>query len=183
MRKILVIGSSGAGKSTIARELGERLGIPVHHLDEHLWADGCRLVEPHEEHDRVAHLFEQPCWILDGNYTASLEHRLRLADTVVWVDYPRELCLYRALKRLVAHYGRNRPDMGGGCREELNLGFLKWIWLYPHRERPILRKMMINHGRHTRIVRLRFPHQAEKFLASASRGAEPAFKPSRFSWI
>src|SRR5262245_31406125 len=113
MRRVLVIGSSGAGKSTIARQLGSRIGIPVHHLDERMWQAGCQRVSPDQELAKVAHLLDQPAWILDGNYTASLPKRLKRADTVVWVDYPRELCLFRALKRLATHRGRNRPDMGG----------------------------------------------------------------------
>jgi adenylate kinase family enzyme len=165
MRRILVIGSSGAGKSTIARDLGDIMGIEVHHFDKVMWKPGCRLSEPEDEPARQAPLLEQPEWIIDGNYTASLPERLKRADTVVLVDYPRELCLFRAARRLLRFFGRNRPDMGGGCRERLDLDFLKWIWFYPHRERPVLRKLIRAHGGHARLVRLRFPHQAQRWLA------------------
>lgn len=174
MRRILIIGSSGAGKSTIARAMGERLGIPVHHLDERMWRDGCKLVDPHDEASRVAHLLDEPTWILDGNYTASLPQRLRLADSVVWVDYPRELCMFRALKRVIAHFGRNRPDMGGGCREQFDADHLKWIWLYPHRERPVLRRIIRDHGSHVRVIHLRFPHHARRWLEQLGPSRPPS---------
>src|SRR4051812_38243430 len=112
MERVLVIGCSGGGKSTVARRLGELLGVEVIHLDKVLWKPGCKLVGPHEEPGEIEDLLERPRWVIDGNYTASLPMRLMRADTVVVVDFPRVVCLGRVMKRLWQHWGRTRPDMG-----------------------------------------------------------------------
>src|SRR5437588_7546887 len=136
MNRIVVIGSSAAGKSTVARDMGRILGIEVIHLDRELWKPGCRLSAPHEELPAVRNLLDQPRWIMDGNYTDSLAMRLEAADTVVVVDFSRLRCLLRALKRLLRFRGRTRPDIGGDCAEQLDVDFLRWIWNYPRTERP-----------------------------------------------
>lgn len=176
MERVLVIGCSAAGKSTVSRELGRLLGIEVVHLDKVLWKPGCNLVEPHEEPKLLREILDRPRWILDGNYTASLPMRLKVADTVVVVDFHRLRCLAGAMKRLMQHRGRTRPDMGAGCPEQLNFGFLKWIWDYPHRERPRLLDDVRSHGAHTRVIFLRNPGEVERFLAEAGKApsrAEP----------
>src|SRR2546421_5592612 len=115
MDRIVIIGCSAGGKSTIARELSQILGIDVIHLDKVLWKPGCRLSEPHEEPEALRELLDRPRWIMDGNYTASLAKRLSNADTVVFIDFSRWRCLARALKRLLQFRGRTRPDMGAKC--------------------------------------------------------------------
>ena len=93
MDRVLIIGCSAGGKSTIARELSGILGVDVIHLDKLLWKPGCRLADPEEEPDAVRELLGRPRWIMDGNYTASLALRLAHADTVVFIDLARFRCL------------------------------------------------------------------------------------------
>jgi adenylate kinase family enzyme len=178
MDRILVIGCSAAGKSTVSRELGRLLGIEVIHLDKLLWKPGCQLVSPEEEPDVVRSLLDPPRWIMDGNYVASLPMRLAAADTVVVVDFSRSRCLARAMKRLLQYRGRTRPDMGEECPEQLNLAFFRWIWNYPHSERPTLLRHLDQHGSHTRVVFLRNPAEMENWLAQLRRtfnGKEAAY--------
>lgn len=174
MDRVVVIGNSAAGKSTAARELGEILGIEVIHLDQVLWKPGCRLVEPHEEAQAIEELVARPRWILDGNYTASLQMRLEAADTVLAVDFPRWRCLWRALKRVARFRGRNRPDMGGGCAERLNFQFLRWIWNYPHTERIELLRQLREHAGHAGIIFLHNPSEVDRFLQQARNEAKHA---------
>lgn len=171
MDRLLVIGCSAAGKSTVARDMGQILGLEVIHLDKLLWGPGCRLAEPHEECHAVRSLLDRPRWIIDGNYTASLPMRLAAADTVVVVDFSRVRCLAWAIKRLMQYRGRTRPDMGEGCPEQLNLGFLRWIWNYPHQERPQLLRHLDQHGSHTRVVFLRNRDEVNRWLDEVRRAA------------
>ena len=165
MDRIVVIGCSAGGKSTIARELSQILGVDVIHLDKVLWKPGCRLADPQlEEPQAVGELLGRRRWIMDGNYTVSLPMRLARADTVVFIDFSRFRCLLRALKRLFQFRGKTRPDMGANCPERLNFELLRWIWNYPHAERPALLRQLREHAGHLTVVHLRTPAEVERWL-------------------
>ncbi len=127
MQRILVIGSPGAGKSTLARKLARRLDLPLFHLDRMHWLPGWVERNRDEGRAELAGVLAQDRWIIDGNYGSILPMRLKRADTVVWLDYPTWLCLGRALKRWWRYRGTNRPDMTEGCPERLNAEFFLYI--------------------------------------------------------
>ena len=142
MQRILVIGSGGSGKSTVAKEIASRLGLPLVHLDALYWHPGWRATEKDVWDRVVRELIDAPRWVMDGNYGRTLEVRLTRCDTVVFLDLPRVTCLWRVLKRRLAFPGRSRPDVAPGCPEQLTWEFLHWIWTYPKRRRPgILRRL------------------------------------------
>ena len=93
MRRVAIIGSSGAGKSTLARRLGERTGLPVVHLDEHFWRPGWVETSRGEWRAVQTALCAQDAWIMDGNYSGTLDVRLARADTVVFLDLPRRVTI------------------------------------------------------------------------------------------
>lgn len=168
-QKIILIGSGGAGKSTLARALGEVLRLPVHHLDALFWSAGWVAAAKGDWIATQEKLCAGERWILDGNFDRTLDLRLAAADTIVYLDFPRLLCLYRAVKRTFTYRGRTRPDMASGCPERLDADFLKWIWNYPVRSRPgVLEKLERLRGQ-KEIVHLRSPREVDAFLASASR--------------
>jgi adenylate kinase family enzyme len=171
VERVVVIGCSAAGKSTVARDVGRLLDIEVIHLDKVLWKAGCRLSSPDEELEVVRSLLDRPRWIMDGNYTASLPMRLAAADTVVVVDFSRLRCLRWAIKRLLKYRGRTRPDMGEGCPEQLNFTFFRWIWNYPKQERPQLLKHLNERANHARVVFLRDPADVDQWLEEVRRAA------------
>ena len=105
--RILILGCPGSGKSTFARALGERTGLPVVHLDNIWWrADGSHISR--EEFDRaLSELLAGEGWIMDGDYSRTYEVRIRAADTVIFLDYPEETCM----AGIVARVGQERPDM------------------------------------------------------------------------
>ncbi|MCA1591480.1 MAG: DNA topology modulation protein [Acidobacteria bacterium] len=164
MQKILVVGSGGAGKSTLARKLGERLDIEVLHLDSFYWHPGW--VEPpkNEWTKTVEQLLERESWVMDGNYSSTLDLRLKACDTVIFLDLPRLVCLWRVLKRAALYLNRSRPDMASGCRETFNLGFMLWVWNYPVRSRPKVLEMLREHAAPKTFVRLRSQADVERFL-------------------
>ena len=142
MRRVLVIGSGGAGKSTLAAEIGAALGLPVLHLDALYWRAGWVPTPEAEWRARVAELVARDAWVMDGNYGGTLDVRLAACDAVVFLDLPRWLCLARVLRRRLRHAGGARPDMAPGCPEQLSWAFVRWIWSYPRRRRPaILRRL------------------------------------------
>lgn len=167
MRRVLIIGNSGAGKSTLARRLGERLGLPVIHLDVLFWKPGWVESDDDEFRRRVAAALAAPAWVCDGNFGGSWDLRMPLADTIVWVDQPRWLCLFRAIRRVFQYREGERPDMAAGCRETIDLKFYHFIWTYDRQVRPKLEAALAQHGGHARIARLRSDREIEAFLAEA----------------
>lgn len=135
MNRVVVIGSGGSGKSTFSRELGRVTGIPVIHLDREYWRPGWEETPKDEWKARVADMLEGERWIMDGNFGGTREMRMQAADTIIFLDLPRRVCLYRILKRTLKYYGRSRPDMAEGCLERLDLEFVMWVWNYKHRSR------------------------------------------------
>ncbi len=136
MRRIAVIGCAGAGKSTFSRKLGERLGMPVTHLDSLYWRAGWTETPKDEWRETISGLVERESWLIDGNYGGTLDERLRAADTVIYLDVPRRVCLWRVVKRWATYRRKSRPDMAADCPERLDLKFLKWVWQYPRVSRP-----------------------------------------------
>jgi adenylate kinase family enzyme len=165
MRKILVIGSGGSGKSTVATRLGALLDLEVSHLDKLFWRPGW--VKPATEDwvQTVTDLIERDSWILDGNYSGTLELRFQKCDTVVFLDLSRWLCLWRIVKRVLRYRKDHRPDMAEGCPEKLDLEFVLWVWNYPRQTRPKVVKLLREGCAGKEIVWLRSRREVEKFLA------------------
>src|SRR5437016_5668383 len=154
MKKILVIGPGGAGKTTFANQLGEILGIGVIHLDSLYWKAGW--VEPPklEWAATLAEVLARNAWIMDGNYSGSLWLRLDASDAVVFLDLPRLVCIWRVLKRAARYRNTTRPDMAEGCPERLSIDFLVWIWNYPKRTRPKIVNLLQERIGTREIIRL-----------------------------
>ena len=164
MKKIMLIGSGGAGKSTLARRLGERLGIEVVHLDKLHWLPGWTSPPKAEWRKTVESLIEKDAWVMDGNFNGTMELRMAACDTVIFLDFPRAVCVYRALKRIFRYYNRTRPDMGEGCRERLDLEFLQWVWRFPRDDKPRIEARLQKLGQDKTIIRFRSPREVERFL-------------------
>ncbi|TWT09109.1 DNA topology modulation protein [Planomicrobium sp. CPCC 101079] len=164
MKKIAVIGSGGSGKSTFARSLDGKLGIGVHHLDALLWKPGWEPTAKAEQRHIQQQLIEKDSWIIDGNYNGTLEMRLTAADTIIFLDMPRILCLYRVIKRRWQFRRKPRTDMAVGCKEKINLDFLRWVWQYPHTKRPGVLDMLYNLSAEKTIIILDSPRKVQAFL-------------------
>ncbi len=163
MKRIIIIGCSGSGKSTLARQLASRLSLPLVHLDKLYWRENWRPVTE-EEFDMLLQMeLEKPVWVMDGNFRRTLPLRLARCDTAVYLDYPRWLCLFRVLKRVLTHYGRTRPDMGENCPEWLDFKFLKFIWNY-NRENKRQNERLLREARDVKVVLLHNPRETERFL-------------------
>ena len=139
MQRVLVMGSSGSGKSTFAMRLSEITGIPFVSLDALFWKPGWVKSDKAEFQERVTEAARQPRWIMDGNFQSHLvELRRDVSDTVIWFDLPRSTCMLGILKRIARSYGRVRPEMGEGCPEKIDFEFFRYVWSYRRLQRPKL---------------------------------------------
>lgn len=165
MKRILVIGSGGAGKSTFARRLGEILNIEVIHLDSLYWRPGWVETPRPEWEKTLEHIISRDSWIMDGNYSGTLGLRIEACDTVIFLDIERIICLWRVIKRAVKYRNRSRPDVAEGCPERLNLEFMLWVWNYKKRSRPKIVRMLKEKGHGKKVIWLKSVAEAEGFLA------------------
>jgi len=139
MKKVLIIGSCGAGKSTAAKSLAEIIHVPVIHLDAHYWKPGWVESEKDEWLKKVKELCARPQWIMDGNYSSTMDYRFEHADTVIFLLYPRLTCLKGIFKRL---FTSQRVDDILGCKERIDWQFFHYVWTYNKIRAPeVLKKM------------------------------------------
>jgi adenylate kinase family enzyme len=166
MRRVMVVGCPGAGKTTLARRLAQRLALPLIHLDFHFWRPGWQVPATDEWRKQVIALANANDWIMDGNYSNTYDVRMPRADTLIWLDYPRTTCLRRVLLRTVTGYGRTRPDLPERCPERFDGPFLRYVWNFPTEHRPHIVNAIERFGGHLQITRLGRDRDADRFLTT-----------------
>jgi len=159
MKRVIVIGSPGAGKSTFARQLRDRTGIPLVHLDM-IWHQPDRTTITREAFDRkLSDILKTDSWIIDGNYGRTLELRLRSCDTVFLLDYPLEVCLASVAARI----GKQREDLPW-TEEEFDEEFRQWIIDFPSSELPRIYKLLNRYGAEKEIHIFKTREEAVQYL-------------------
>src|SRR5207237_10728696 len=103
-------------------------------------------------------------WVMDGNYGGTLALRLARADTVIFLDLPRAVCLWRVLRRQLRYRGQKRPDMAPGCPERMTWEFLRWIWSYPQTRRPAILTRLSALRSDQRAIVLTSPQMVRRFV-------------------
>ena len=162
--RILFIGSPGSGKSTLAKIVAEKKNLPLVHLDRLFWRDGWTQVSKEDFDRSLAEELKKERWIIDGNFSRTMEMRIARADTIVFLDYPRHICVFRVLKRVITNYGESRSDMGGNCPERFDLSFLKFVWKFPeHSKKKILSLLENAEGKN--VITVRNEKERKAFLA------------------
>jgi adenylate kinase family enzyme len=168
MKRVLVIGSSGSGKSTFARRLGEAISVPIIHLDKLYWSPNwVGTTDEIEWQTKVERALQGDTWIIDGNYSGTLLLRLQKADTVIFLDMPRVICVWRVVKRAAFYRKKTRPYMGADCDEKFDwkfLEFVRYVWNYPARSKPKVEKLLAQNQNAKTIVRLKSKKDVENFL-------------------
>lgn len=161
MKKILVIGSCGAGKTYFADILSNRLNRPVVHLDHLFWLPDWT---PQNQDIFDQHLkaeLEKPEWIIDGNYNRTLPLRLQFADTVIHLSYNRWICLYRIVKRQFS-----QSPQAAGCSAKIDFSFLWYVfWKYP-REHQKATKKLKEQNAHINWIEFKGPKETKKYISS-----------------
>ena len=165
MERIIIIGCGGAGKSTLARQLGEKLNILVVHLDKLFWKPGWVSLS-REEFDIVhREAISKEKWIMDGNFDRTIPERLARCDTVIYLDFSRFACLMGVCKRILTTYGKVRPDMGEGCPERFDLDFLRWVWNFNKNKRE-KNYRLLNEAEGVETIVLKNRRMVRRFLES-----------------
>lgn len=178
MRRVLVVGCSGAGKSTFSRALGARLSLPVVHLDVHYWRPDWVETPTAEWAPVVERLLAADAWVMDGNFGSTLSTRLARADTAFHLDLPRRACLRGVLGRVFREHGRTRVDMAPGCTERLDVAFLRWVWNFRRKDRPrVLERLDAFAERGGRVVTLRSRRDCARYLDSLPPPAQDPASP------
>ena len=169
MKKIMIIGCGGAGKSTLARKLGAILNIKVYHLDALYWKPGWVMTEKGDWETIIKQVIGKDSWILDGNYGSTIDLRANAADTIIFLDYSTPRCLYGVFKRRIMYRGRTRPDMNEGCPERLDWEFIKWVAKYKREKAPdIIAKLEELELQGKEIYHFTNPRETEKFIEENS---------------
>lgn len=165
MERIVIIGCGGAGKSTLARQLSEKLNLPVVHLDKLWWKPGWVESTPEEFDGKLAVELEKPQWIMDGNFDRTIPARIAKCDTIIYLDFSRFACLLGVLKRVMTTHGKVRPDMGEGCPERFDLDFLKWVWDFNKNKRE-KNYRLLNEAEGKQTIVLKNRRMVKRFLQS-----------------
>ena len=174
MNRILIVGSCGAGKSTFARRLSQAVRLEVLHLDRLYWQPQWVETPKEDWRERVAEIVKGEAWIIDGNYSGTLETRLAACDTVIFLDVPRLICLWRVMKRILMYRKGSRPDMAEGCEERFDWEFIKYVWNYPRDTKPRVEQKIVRHRAGKTIIYLRSQRDIEDFLALSTATHENA---------
>ena len=158
MKKIIVIGCPGSGKTTLAEKLEEKTGLPLYHLDA-IWHKADRTHISRDEFDtRLGEILALDSWIIDGNYTRTLERRIAACDTVILFDLPTELCLEGAISRL----GKGRCDMPW-TDTELDPWLKNEIEIFPQKHLPVIYELLEKYSEKN-IVIFKSRKDADEFL-------------------
>ena len=147
MKKIIVIGCPGSGKSTFSRALHKKTGIPLFHLDMLYWNADKTVVEKNVFLDRLSDVINKEEWIIDGNYASTMEQRMMACDTVIFLDYSLDICLDGVKKRL----GKPRSDMPWIETEE-DEEFVEFIKKFKEEQRPKILELLSTYNNKNSII-------------------------------
>ncbi len=164
IKKILVVGIPGAGKSTLSVQLGEILNLPVYHLDKYYWKPGWIESEEREWREKIKELVLKENWIIDGNYFGTMDIRFPHADTIIHLDFKRSVCLWRIFKRVLTGYNKVRSDAAEGCPERFDFEFIKFVIQFPKKQRPLTLAMIEKYKNEKEIIILKNSSQVKDFI-------------------
>lgn len=169
MKRIMVIGNCGAGKSTLARKIHGLTQLRLIHLDKEYWQPGWVETDLDIWRHKLEGLVAQDDWIIDGNYGSSMEMRMKRADTIIVMEVSTWKSMVRVLKRIFKHYGSTRPDMAEGCDERFSWSFLHYILIYNFTRRPANERRIAQYGVGKTIYRLRTNSDINQFLSQLEK--------------
>lgn len=165
IERISIIGYSGSGKSTLARKLGDALGLEVLHLDKVQWLKGWQERESSEKNEIVKDFLDANSkWVIDGTYhKLQGERRMDEADIIIFMNFGRLTCLFRAMKRNKQYKGKTRPCMTEGCEEKIDKEFFWWlVWSGRNKERRAKYTNLIR-GHEGKTIVIKNQRQLNKF--------------------
>lgn len=164
MKKIIVLGNSGSGKSTFTTILANKLHIDFLHLDPLVYKYTWDKPEYKEMEEKVEKLLLKDSWIIDGNFLYNAQSRFKECDSIVFLDLNRFVCINSVIKRHKKYKGKHRDSRSDDCDERLTLSYLKWVLkdFYKTSRKIILKYIKDNPDKHVVILKSR--RQVNKYL-------------------
>ena len=158
MKKIIVIGCPGSGKSTLSEKLSSCINIPIYHLDNIYWLEDKSVISKEEFLEKLEQIMKNETWIIDGNYSATIELRLQNCDTVIFLDYDTQICLNGIEERK----GKKRTDIPW-VETEPNTEFIELIKTFGSTKRPQIMELLKKY-KDKQIYIFKNREQAAQFL-------------------
>ncbi|MNE58552.1 topology modulation protein [compost metagenome] len=164
--RIMVVGCSGGGKTTLSLKLAAKFGLQYQSIDRDIrWLPGWQQRERCEQHVLLQKLVGQERWVMDGSNPSTFDIRLPRADIVIWVRMPRRVCLMGVARRVARFYGTVRPAMADGCPEPLpNREFLEYIWNFEKKYAPAFVRNFERYGSAVPIFQVKSRRQMQRLL-------------------
>ncbi len=165
--KFLIIGYSGSGKSTLAGKLSARFNLPCLYMDKIGYKENWQIVETEERKKKLKGFLKKyrSSWVIDGNYNEVLfEERLDLTDWIIFLNFNRFSCYFRALRRAIVYHNKQRESAPEGCREKFSLSFQKWILFEGRRKKNRQRYRYAKNLYPDKFIELKNKKQVDKFL-------------------
>ncbi|PDS45278.1 MULTISPECIES: P-loop NTPase family protein [Rhizobium] len=164
-RRILVMGCSGGGKSTLSLKIATRFRLSYISLDRDVfWLPGWVTRDRGEQRNIIASRILEERWIMDGTNPSSLDIRLPRTDFVIWVRMPRLLCIWGVVSRWVRWIGRTRPEMAAGCIEKIDWEFVRFIWTFEDKFVPRIISGIAEHGPDVPVLQLKSRREVRELL-------------------
>src|SRR5665213_2454500 len=166
MKRVVIVGCPGSGKSTFSKKLASKAGLPIIHLDYYYHQTKHNYyVDTESWNSKVVELIKPDKWIVEGNYGATFPERFGAADTIIFFDIPRRICFYRILKRWIYYRNRKRDEMPDDWAEKLDPEFLKYVWYFKKRSRPKILNQ-VNIHKNENVLIFKKSKTAEDYLGS-----------------
>ena len=146
-KRIIILGSSGSGKSTFSRKLHDLLGLPLIHLDNIWWKEDRTTITREEFDLKLNEILQEDEWIIDGDYSRTYEDRFKACDTVIFLDYDKETCLAGISERI----GKKREDIPW-IEDKLDPELVELINNYETKNRPIIYQLMEKYSNKKAII-------------------------------
>jgi adenylate kinase family enzyme len=142
LKRVIIIGSPGSGKSTFSKELQVLTGVQLFHMDKLFWKPGWNSITRSELEQKLEEIVCLDSWIIDGNYLNTMDIRLEASDTIIFLDFPLWICLWGIIKRRFMYRESERTDITAGCKEKLDWEFVSYVIKFPFVQRkPIYEKI------------------------------------------
>ena len=168
LKKILVIGCCGAGKSTFSKKLQSILKLELIHLDQYYHKPNWEEPKKGEWDKIVNSLLQKPSWIMDGTYNRTMDVRIKSADTIIYLDYPTVKCFWRVIIIIFKYHGVVRSEMANGFKEQFDLEFLHYVLTFNSKFRKVIKQKLNLVKEEKKVCVFKTDKQADKFLAQIS---------------